>query len=358
MTRHGVTLVLAMILIGLASRAPADLALAVEASADITVDLSGTVVSDDELASDDLLNPVAPFGYPGVPASADVDAHTFDLDGNDVISLDTTVALPAVGGGTLTARPSDVVRLKGGAYELVFDAAAAGVPSGVNTDAVFVQGRDLLMSFDVSVGLDGAGVADDEDVVRWNGSALSLQTDTSALGVSAAADLDALHYLPTGALVASFDTGGAVGGLTYDDDDLLFYDPVAGAWTLSFDGAAEHPGWQAADIDAATPGYDVDDDGTLDGDDLCPRFAGASQTDTDGNGIGDDCECGDQSGDGTVDVNDILAVNAAIFNPSLVTPLCDTNDDALCDVSDILGVNAKIFGAPAYCSRYPAPVFP
>ena len=52
---------------------------------------------------------------------------------------------------------------------------------------------------------------------------------------------------------------------------------------------------------------------------------------------------------------DLLAINAAIFNPDLATSLCDTNDDDQCDVQDLLGVNAKIFGAPAYCAKYPAP---
>jgi hypothetical protein len=50
-----------------------------------------------------------------------------------------------------------------------------------------------------------------------------------------------------------------------------------------------------------------------------------------------------------------LAINAAIFEPSQVTDLCDTNDPQLCDVQDILGANAKIFGAEAYCERYPTP---
>ena len=54
-------------------------------------------------------------------------------------------------------------------------------------------------------------------------------------------------------------------------------------------------------------------------------------------------------------MSDILAISAAIFDPSQVTDLCDTNDDQLCDVADILGVNAKIFGAEAFCARYPAP---
>jgi hypothetical protein len=102
-------------------------------------------------------------------------------------------------------------------------------------------------------------------------------------------------------------------------------------------------------------GTDRDGDGVIDALDNCPDWSNVGQSDIDQNDIGDVCECGDQTGDGTVDVSDILAINAAIFDPSQVTELCDTNDDQLCDVNDILGANAKIFGAEAYCSRYPAP---
>jgi hypothetical protein len=96
---------------------------------------------------------------------------------------------------------------------------------------------------------------------------------------------------------------------------------------------------------------DFDCDGILNGEDLCPWFATDNQADANGDGTGDACQCGDQSGDGFVDVNDILAVNAAIFNPALATPLCDANYDQLCDVNDILAVNAAIFGAQAVCER-------
>jgi hypothetical protein len=101
---------------------------------------------------------------------------------------------------------------------------------------------------------------------------------------------------------------------------------------------------------------DGDCDGILDADDNCPGLRTSNVDDADRNGIGDECECGDQNGDGTVDVMDLLAINAAIFTPGLATPLCDTNDDDLCDVQDILGANAKVFGAPAYCASYPTPV--
>jgi len=100
---------------------------------------------------------------------------------------------------------------------------------------------------------------------------------------------------------------------------------------------------------------DTDGDGIPDGKDRCPRWPDADQVDTDGNGQGDACECGDQNGDGRVNVQDMVAINLAIFDPQLATPLCDTNYDGRCDVRDILGVNRKIFGGPAYCRAWPPP---
>jgi hypothetical protein len=121
--------------------------------------------------------------------------------------------------------------------------------------------------------------------------------------------------------------------------------PVAGFSVSSTSGID----WSLASVP------DRDADGVPDSEDICPDTSDPDQIDVDENGIGNLCECGDQTGDGTVDVTDILAINAAIFQPALATDLCDTNDDQLCDVQDILGANAKIFGAEAYCSRYPTP---
>jgi hypothetical protein len=100
---------------------------------------------------------------------------------------------------------------------------------------------------------------------------------------------------------------------------------------------------------------DLDCDGLPNGVDRCPFFGSPDQSDSDADGIGNVCECGDQNGDGSVNVSDLVAINLAVFDPSRVTPLCDTNDDGLCNVADIVGANRKIFGQRAYCSRYPAP---
>jgi uncharacterized repeat protein (TIGR03806 family) len=100
---------------------------------------------------------------------------------------------------------------------------------------------------------------------------------------------------------------------------------------------------------------DSDADGRADASDDCPSWPNPDQADTDGNGIGNLCECGDQNGDGRVDVRDLVAVSSAIFNPSLATPLCDTNADDTCNVVDIVGINRRVFGAAALCARHPAP---
>jgi hypothetical protein len=102
---------------------------------------------------------------------------------------------------------------------------------------------------------------------------------------------------------------------------------------------------------------DRDSDGVPDASDNCPFFANLLQLDTDGNGRGNACECGDQSGDGTVDVLDLVAINLAIFNPVLRTPLCDANGDGNCDVADIVGANLEIFsaGSTSTCQAQPEP---
>jgi ELWxxDGT repeat protein len=103
---------------------------------------------------------------------------------------------------------------------------------------------------------------------------------------------------------------------------------------------------------------DTDCDGIGDGVDECPHYAGNVQgEDEDEDGRGDACECGDQNGDGLTSVSDLVSINAAIFNPSLVTELCDANNDTQCNVNDIIATNSEIFspGNTSTCSRQPVP---
>jgi Tol biopolymer transport system component len=102
---------------------------------------------------------------------------------------------------------------------------------------------------------------------------------------------------------------------------------------------------------------DGDGDGIPEALDNCPSYASPDLTDTDGDSRGNPCECTDQNGDGRNTVSDLVAINAAIFNPSLVTPLCDGNNDSLCTVSDIVAANTEIFspGNTSTCARQPVP---
>jgi hypothetical protein len=74
---------------------------------------------------------------------------------------------------------------------------------------------------------------------------------------------------------------------------------------------------------------DSDEDGLADAGDNCPLYATANLVDTDGDGRGNACEYTDQNGDGRNTVSDLVAINVAIFNPGLVTPLCDGNNAGL-----------------------------
>jgi hypothetical protein len=105
------------------------------------------------------------------------------------------------------------------------------------------------------------------------------------------------------------------------------------------------------------PPADGDCDGIGDTVDNCPHHASDDLADADGDGRGDVCECGDQNGDGSNTVSDLIAINVAIFNPGLATPLCDANNDANCDVGDIIATNVEIFsvGSTSTCSRQPEP---
>jgi hypothetical protein len=144
------------------------------------------------------------------------------------------------------------------------------------------------------------------------------------------------------------------------------------------------------------PRPDLDCNGVNDlpGDgDLCPSYSETNLlADTNGNGRGDECECGDANLDGRVNISDIVTTNFSIFNPPfypgtwfhdtygigtfrrILTPLMDANNSLPADstpgnpndenvlwetggevnVSDIVQINVDIFNPKtARCGRSP-----
>jgi hypothetical protein len=86
-------------------------------------------------------------------------------------------------------------------------------------------------------------------------------------------------------------------------------------------------------------GDDADNDGVSDGEDNCPLVPNPDQSDTDENGIGDACQCGDVNGDGVTNVTDALAIargEVVSENPNFGK--CDVSGDGVCNVTDALQI--------------------
>lgn len=184
-----------------------------------------------------------------LPANVNVTAY-HRLDGSlRLFSLDTFVELP----GGVVADRDDVVQYDGAGYAVLLDGSGAGLPDGARIDALGWRRQggvaSLLLSTDLTVELPGGLVAEDEDVVAWDGAVWSLVLDGSAAGVADGLDLDGIDRDPvTGELFVSFDGSGNLNGLDFDDDDALAWD--GSTWTLAFSGDDLGASFAAGDLDA------------------------------------------------------------------------------------------------------------
>jgi hypothetical protein len=153
-------------------------------------------------------------------------------------------------------------------------------------------------------------------------------------------------------------TSAAPGQLWVTDGTALFELATDGQAAQRFPLDHYAKGLANSDARCCADPDDADCDGRRNAQDLCPfYFEQDPAADANGNGRGDECECGDANGDGRVDVSDLVAINRAIFTPALATPLCDANGDGLCNVNDIVAANREIFsaGSTSTCGRQPVP---
>jgi hypothetical protein len=294
--------------------------------------------------------------WAALPAGSNIEAFDRQTGAGALFAVDTPVDL----GQGLVARPGDVIRARSDSSSVVFSASAFGLSPGARIDAIgeYPDG-DLLLSFDVAteIAAGAIGVVDDEDLVRVDlpTGAVSMAFEASSWGIDPALDLDAADVWKNGRLLLSFDGSGRVDGIDFADEDALLFDPATGAFSLVYDGSAEHPAWTQTDLDAIDASPDSDGDGLTEALDVCPFWAQASSSDRDGDFRGDECECGDQNGDGLNSVSDLIAINGAIFDPDpgSTSPLCDAQNDGNCTVSDILAVNFDLFapGSRTTCAR-------
>jgi len=217
----------------------------IAASPDVTIALgaANVVTKDDAVAADNQLGIVALQNLGAIPDSADVTGYADAGSGTFLFSLDTTTALS----GGVVATPGDVVSWNGATHAIVFDGSTAGLPSGVQVDAIgFSNG--FVLSFDTDVSLPGGVTVADEDLVKVIGGVYTLVFDGSANGIDRSLDVDGAQALPGGGYLVSFDTAGTVGAVTFQDEDILRH--VGGTWTMEFDAGNADADWGPADLDA------------------------------------------------------------------------------------------------------------
>jgi hypothetical protein len=130
------------------------------------------------------------------------------------------------------------------------------------------------------------------------------------------------------------------------DEDPVFPDIAAGAagalvvWQEHFPPAPTDLDIRAAFVHAPP---DLDRDGTEDGADNCAITAGTG-TDSNGNGYGDVCECGDVDRDGSVAPPDRVEALECLVGLHPCGSLCDVNGDGICDLIDTVLIGRTAAG--------------
>jgi hypothetical protein len=79
---------------------------------------------------------------------------------------------------------------------------------------------------------------------------------------------------------------------------------------------------------------DQDGDQIPDDGDNCPFFPNTNQKDTDGDGRGDACECGDFTGDGRVNTTDARLIQRCAMGQIPCSELCDVTGEGICSTTD------------------------
>jgi hypothetical protein len=183
-------------------------------------------------------------GISGLPASG-ANVVGYHYAAGHYLAFDTTVVL-----GGVTFDPRDVAfTTGGGVWSKFFDGVAAGIADGVALDALTLDPSDgaLLLSFDTTDVLDGV-TFDPRDVARYSGGTFTLHAALSGQ-IPDGLNLTGLDAEPGGGLLIALDGSGSVGGVAFDDEDILEFTGPS-TWEMAYDGSALDADWPAASLAA------------------------------------------------------------------------------------------------------------
>ncbi len=187
------------------------------------------------------------------PQGANCDLGAYEADGAAFTNLLFVSSRSSGQAGDVAFRDEDILvyDFASATWQMIFDGSDVGVTKDVNA-FTFDRDGNLLLSFNGPTDVPGLGAVDDSDVVRFIPTTLGHDTAGSFawylrgadVGLTTdSEDIDAISFTAEGHLVVStignFDTPGARG----HDEDLFrldnatFGNPSRGDWRLYFDGS-------------------------------------------------------------------------------------------------------------------------
>ncbi len=216
MRRLAVAIVLASALV-----APSAAGLSLDVSATNNATLGGLTLENGSVATYDDVAGTATLHFDEdlFTGNEDVDAFHLLDDGRVLLSTRAQATL-----GGLTFRAGDVVLYDAGSdsASIFFDRLL--LTGNRNVDAVFLASDGtLVLSTRASSSLGGLSF-EDGDLVRWDTVGLSASLLLSESLFTGDEDVDAVHVLPDGRIALSTTGNAELGGLSFGDGDVVAYD--------------------------------------------------------------------------------------------------------------------------------------
>lgn len=129
--------------------------------------------------------------------------------------------------------PRDIVRRTSAGDSLIFLAGSTlGLPATSRITSLAFSAGDILFSLDTAATI-GAINSKPNDILRWNGTAVTVAHAGSVAGIPNGTSITGLERLSNGRLLISLDTHAQIGGVASSPGDILEYDPVGNQWDLN-----------------------------------------------------------------------------------------------------------------------------